>query len=54
MTRCSQPEAGQELDLTAHTSVFDVAGQTVTTTASVLPGLEFAAPHRWGSDQPRW
>jgi hypothetical protein len=54
MPRCSQPEAGQELDLTAHTSVFDVAGQTVTTAASVLPGLEFAAPHPWGSDQPRW
>ncbi|AQY03436.1 carnitine dehydratase [Microbacterium foliorum] len=54
MPRCSQPEAGQELDLTAHTFVFDVAGQTVTTAASVLPGLEFAAPHRWGSDQPRW
>lgn len=54
MPRSSRLEAGQELDLTAHTSAFDVAGQTVTTAASALPGLEFAAPHRWGSDQPRW
>ncbi len=54
MPRSSRPQAGPELDLAAHTAAFDVAGQTVTTAASVLPGLEFAAPHRWGSDQPRW
>ncbi|MFJ2544321.1 CoA transferase [Microbacterium sp. NPDC087589] len=54
MPRFSRPEAGQELDLTAHTSAFEVAGQTVVTASSVLPGFEFAAPHRWGSDQPRW
>ncbi len=54
MPRSSRPEAGQELNVAAHTSAFEVAGQTVITAASVLPGLEFAAPHRWGSDQPRW
>ncbi|MDN3443811.1 CoA transferase [Microbacterium sp. APC 3901] len=54
MPRSSRPEAGREPALATHTSAFEVAGQTVITAASVLPGLEFTAPHRWGSDQPRW
>ncbi|MFJ4999356.1 CoA transferase [Microbacterium sp. NPDC088619] len=54
MPRSSQPEVMRESDLAAHTAAFEVGGQKVTTAASVLPGLEFAAPHRWGSDQPRW
>ncbi|MEV8175020.1 CoA transferase [Microbacterium sp. NPDC079176] len=47
-------ERERVLDLAAHTATFDVAGQTITTARSALPGLELAAPHRWGSDQPRW
>jgi hypothetical protein len=54
MPRSSQPEEDRELELAAHTVAFDVTGQAVTTARSVLPGLEFTAPHRWGSDQPGW
>ncbi|WP_314427442.1 CoA transferase [uncultured Microbacterium sp.] len=54
MPRSSGPGTEREVDLTAHTVTFDIDGCTVTTAASALPGRELAAPHRWGSDQPRW
>nr|WP_236571227.1 CoA transferase [Microbacterium hydrocarbonoxydans] len=54
MPRSSAPDSERELDLSAHTVSFDIAGQKITTAASVLPGFDFAAPHRWGSDQPLW
>lgn len=33
---------------------FLVDGRAVTTAPPVLPGYDFAPPHRWGSDQARW
>ncbi|WP_372968019.1 CoA transferase [Microbacterium sp.] len=52
--RASEPEPEQTMDLPAHTASFDVDGTTLITAAPALPGLAFAAPHRWGSDQPEW
>ncbi|MFJ4225448.1 CoA transferase [Microbacterium sp. NPDC089695] len=37
-----------------HATRFLVDGREVVTARPALPGLEFAAPHPWGSDQPRW
>ncbi|KQQ66304.1 carnitine dehydratase [Microbacterium sp. Leaf320] len=54
MPRADEPEPLREFDASAHSTTFDVAGRQVTTASPALPGLEFAAPHRWGSDQPRW
>lgn len=49
-------DAGGEsvADAASHVASFDVAGIRVTTVRPALPGREFAAPHRWGRDQPRW
>ncbi|WP_311245772.1 CoA transferase [Microbacterium sp. WCS2018Hpa-23] len=54
MPRTDEPGSEREFDPGAHSAPFDVAGRKVTTARPALPGLEFAAPHRWGSDQPRW
>ncbi|WP_434330785.1 CoA transferase [Microbacterium sp. CGR1] len=54
MPRADAPEQVREFDTSAHSTTFDVAGRKVTTAGPALPGLEFAAPRRWGSDQPRW
>ena len=54
MPRSAEPDAERAIDLGAHTATFDLGGQTLTTARPVLAGREFAAPHRWGSDQPRW
>lgn len=54
MPRVSRPSDEAEFDAAAHTATFDVASRVLTTAGPALPGLEFAAPHRWGSDQPRW
>ena len=54
MPRADEPEPVREFDAGAHSTTFDIAGQKVTTASPALPGLEFGAPHRWGSDQPRW
>ncbi|WP_431071830.1 CoA transferase [Microbacterium phyllosphaerae] len=54
MPRADEPEPMREFDTGAHSTTFDVAGRKVTTASPALSGLEFAAPHRWGSDQPRW
>ncbi|MEV7607843.1 CoA transferase [Microbacterium sp. NPDC089320] len=54
MPRSAEATADGDVDLDAHTAMFEVGGQSITTAQSVLPGLDFAAPRRWGSDQPRW
>lgn len=54
MPRASEPEPEQTMDPSAHTASFDVDGTTLITAGPALPGLAFAAPHRWGSDQPAW
>ena len=45
VARCASPTSERErvLDLAAHTATFDVAGQTITTVRSALPGLDLAA-----------
>jgi len=54
MPRASEPEPERTMDLPAHTASFDVDGTTLITAGPALPGLVFAAPHRWASDQPAW
>ena len=54
MPRRPEPGAEKTIDSAAHTASFDVGGRVVTTARPALPGLEFAAPRPWGSDQPRW
>lgn len=54
MPRSLVPGAEHDVDVSAHTMAFDVDGRSVTTVRPALPGLEFRAPHAWGSDQPRW
>ena len=54
MPRADEPEPVREFDTSAHSTTFDVAGRKVTTARAALRGLAFTAPHRWGSDQPRW
>ncbi|MBT2473749.1 CoA transferase, partial [Microbacterium sp. ISL-103] len=54
MPRRIDPEKAREFDAGAHTSSFLVDGSTVITASAALPGLEFAAPRRWGADQARW
>ncbi|WP_235564205.1 CoA transferase [Microbacterium sp. Root553] len=54
MPRNRHPEVEREIDLSAHTATFEVGGHRVSTARPALPGVEFAAPHLWGSDQPVW
>ncbi|KJL23710.1 E-cinnamoyl-CoA:R-phenyllactate CoA transferase [Microbacterium oxydans] len=54
MPRRAVAEDDGEFDVRRHTARFDVDGSTVVTARPALAGLEFAAPHAWGSDQPVW
>ena len=54
MPRLAEPGDEAEIDVSAHTARFSVGGQTLRTVRPALPGLEFAAPHPWGSDHPGW
>lgn len=54
MPRHDEPQPVREFDTAPHVATFDVDGLRVTTARPALPGLEFAAPRRWGRDQPRW
>lgn len=54
MPRTAEPEPEMPIDLAAHSAHFDVAGRDVVTAASVLPGVDLAAPREWGGDQPSW
>ena len=54
MPRTLEAVPEREYVIGDHSATFDVDGRTLTTAAPVLPGFEFVAPHRWGSDQPRW
>ena len=54
MPRRGEPEAAVDIDTGAHLARFDVDGRTLVTARPALTGFEFAAPHRWGADQPDW
>lgn len=54
MPRSAAPASVQPIDPEPHRRGFVVDGRTVTTTAPVLPGFEFAAPRPWGRDAARW
>ncbi|WP_282847835.1 CoA transferase [Microbacterium oxydans] len=54
MPRRRVAEAEVGFDVRPHVDRFDVDGSAVATARPALAGLEFAAPHAWGSDQPVW
>lgn len=54
MPRSREPEAETEFDVRPHLARFTVEGRTLVTSRPVITGLEFDAPHPWGSDQPSW
>ena len=54
MPRRAESAIMPELDPSPHLQRFDVHGVALVTATPVLPGLEFAAPHPSGSDQPGW
>lgn len=54
MPRQDAPHPVRAFDTAPHVATFDVDGLRLTTARPALPGLEFAAPRRWGRDQPRW
>jgi crotonobetainyl-CoA:carnitine CoA-transferase CaiB-like acyl-CoA transferase len=54
MPRSRDPEAEEEFDIRPHLARFTVDGRTLVTSRPVITGLEFDAPHPWGSDQPTW
>ncbi|WP_082738601.1 CoA transferase [Microbacterium sp. CCH5-D1] len=54
MPRRGMAGAEVEFDVRPHVARFGVDGSAVVTARPALTGLEFAAPHAWGSDQPVW
>ncbi|WP_223628573.1 CoA transferase [Microbacterium sp. EST19A] len=54
MPRREEPAPEVAIDLSRHTARFLVGGSQLETARPAIPGLEFAAPHPWGRDQPRW
>lgn len=54
MPRRGMAGAEVEFDVRPHAARFGVDGSAVVTARPALTGLEFAAPHAWGSDQPVW
>ena len=54
MRRRAEPVAECEVDPGPHLQRFEVGGIELVTARSVIPGVEFDAPHPWASDQPRW
>ena len=54
MPRRREPQTETEFDVAPHLARFDVSGRTLVTSRPALTGFEFAAPHRWGVNQPTW
>ena len=54
MPRRDEPASEAVFDPGPHTARFVVDGSELVTARPAIPGLEFAAPHPWGRDQPRW
>jgi crotonobetainyl-CoA:carnitine CoA-transferase CaiB-like acyl-CoA transferase len=54
MPRDREPHGEVEFDIRPHLARFDVDGTALVTSRPAMTGLEFDAPHPWGSDQPSW
>lgn len=54
MPRRAEPDDEVALDPAPHVARFPVGDTELVTARPALPGFEFAAPHPWGADQPRW
>jgi crotonobetainyl-CoA:carnitine CoA-transferase CaiB-like acyl-CoA transferase len=54
MPRHREPEDEVEFDVGPHLAHFEVDGTSLVTSRPAMTGLEFDAPHPWGSDQPVW
>ncbi|WP_136041666.1 MULTISPECIES: CoA transferase [unclassified Microbacterium] len=54
MPRRREPEDDVEFDVGPHLARFEVDGRSLVTARPAMTGLEFGAPHPWGSDQPIW
>ncbi|MBO9626103.1 MAG: CoA transferase [Microbacterium sp.] len=54
MPRSHRPEAEIEIDIAPHAATFRVGERELRTVRPALPGVEFTAPHVWGSDHPTW
>lgn len=54
LPRLAEPQVYPDFEVGPHLQRFDVDGKTLVTARPALPWYEFAAPHRWGADQPAW
>ena len=54
MPRRREPQPVSDVDVEPHLARFEVDGRVLVTSRPALTGLEFAAPHPWGADQPVW
>jgi hypothetical protein len=54
MPRRTEPGSALEFDVGPHVARFDLDGRILLTARPALAGLEFDAPHPWGSDQAVW
>ena len=54
MPRSREPEGEAEFDVGPHLARFEVDGRSLVTSRPAMTGLEFDAPHLWGSDQAIW
>lgn len=54
MPRSADPTPAEEVDPTPHTQEFTVAGRSLVTARSALPGFTLAAPRPWAEDEPVW
>ncbi|WP_417506857.1 CoA transferase [Microbacterium sp.] len=54
MPRSREPEGEVEFDVGPHLARFEVDGRSLVTSRPAMTGLEFDAPHLWGSDQAIW
>ncbi len=54
MPRSREPEGEVGFDVGPHLARFEVDGRSLVTSRPAMTGLEFDAPHLWGSDQAIW
>lgn len=54
LPRRAEPGSEVEFDVGPHLARFDLDGRILVTSRPALAGLEFDAPHPWGSDQAEW
>lgn len=54
MPRRADPGPELEVDPSPHIARFQVDGRELVTARPALTGFDFAAPHSWAADEPRW